>query len=189
MIDTKTEVVAFCGVAGSGKSTAADALLEKGFVRVKFADVLKDMLRTFYRSAGLPDIKIEAKIEGHRKELPDPLLCGKTPRYAMQKLGTEWGRVLIGDDFWVNAWKARAALIVGDDDRVVCDDVRFANEVRAVHDLGGVVVKMEGRGGIPGDHVSEKLDVEPDLTLSNTDSILDLKRRVQTTFGANTNFC
>ena len=34
----------------------------------------------------------EAHIEGALKEVPCELLGGKTPRYAMQTLGTEWGR-------------------------------------------------------------------------------------------------
>jgi hypothetical protein len=38
-----SRLIAFTGPAGSGKSTAASALVEEGWVRVKFADQLKNM--------------------------------------------------------------------------------------------------------------------------------------------------
>ena len=80
------------GKAGSGKSTAAQVLIDGGFKRVKFADPLKNMLRAI----GLTD----QHIEGDLKEVPCDMLLGQTPRHAMQTLGTEWGRGCIGGEFW-----------------------------------------------------------------------------------------
>ena len=86
-------LIAFCGYMGSGKSFAADYLIEKyGYTRVKFAGPLKDMLHTM----GLT----EEEIEGGDKDKPSDLLCGRTPRWAMQSLGTEWGRECIGENLW-----------------------------------------------------------------------------------------
>lgn len=58
-----SEVIAFCGLAGSGKTSAAKRLIERhGFTRARFADGIKGMCRAL----GLD----EAEIEGDRKEVP-----------------------------------------------------------------------------------------------------------------------
>lgn len=142
--DNTPRIIALTGLAGSGKSTAADYLIAvHGFTRVRFAGPLKAMMRAL----GLSD----RHIEGDMKEVPHEMLCGKTPRQAMQTLGTEWGRKLIGDDFWINTWHQDA----GRHSRVVVDDCRFPNEAAAVRKLGGEVWRIEGRGGIAGNHASE----------------------------------
>lgn len=160
-------LVAFAGLAGAGKSTAADALVEIGFVRVKFAAILKDMLRAFYRGAGLEADEIERRIEGDLKEEPDALLGGQSPRRAMITLGTEWGRDLIHPELWVRAWQARARHEIAQGRSVVCDDLRFPNECEAVRELGGHVVKIEGRSKGIASHKSEEIAFEPDFTIRN----------------------
>lgn len=161
-------LLALTGVALSGKSTAADYLcLRHGFVRVKFAGPLKAMLRAI----GLTD----AEIEGDLKEHLTPLLAGKTPRHAMQTLGTEWGRKRIGEAFWINLWTESASDVLDQGGRVVVDDCRFPNEVDAVHRLGGKVVRLTGRGGINGGHSSEALEFAPDIILDNSNSMRQLQ--------------
>lgn len=178
-IPQHSNVVAFSGRAGSGKSTAAEALIARGFVRIKFADILKDMMRAFYSSAGLSRDQIEARIEGDLKERPDYLLGNKTPRHAMQTLGTDWGREMIDPELWVTAWKARAMTILHGGERVVVDDIRFANEARAVRGLGGTVVRLEGRDkGLAAQHVSERFEFEPDMTLQNLGSLAEFKGQI-----------
>lgn len=146
--DNYPRVVGFTGLAGSGKSTATKYLVERhGYTLVKFAGPLKDMMRAIGFS--------EAHIEGELKEKPDAMLGGKTPRHAMQTLGTEWGRNCIGEDFWANAWLYRARALTDFGNRVVVDDCRFSNEAEAIRQLGGVIIKLEGRGGIAGAHSSE----------------------------------
>lgn len=153
-------VVAFSAPAGGGKSTAAAYLAAKhGYTLVKFAAPLKSMMRML----GLTD----EHIEGILKEVPCPLLCGKTPRYAMQTLGTEWGRDIIGAGLWSNAWRELASDVLDQGGRVVCDDMRFANEEAGVRQLGGMVVRLEGRGGIAGGHVSEAYQPRADATVWN----------------------
>lgn len=98
------------------------------------------MLSAFYRACGLNDDEIHRKIEGDLKEVPCDHLCGKTPRYAMQTLGTEWGRVLIGDDLWTDAWHSKVAKVDG---AVVTDDCRFPNEAHALKFKGGELVKLK----------------------------------------------
>lgn len=164
--DNRLPVVAFTGLAGSGKSTAADYLIGKGYTRVKFAQPLKDMLR----SIGLTD----EHIEGNLKDEPCDLLLGWTPRYAMQTLGTEWGRDLLGATFWERLWRRNALNACGS---VVVDDCRFENEAAAVRDLGGIVIQIVGRGGIAGGHASEA-GVEADAMIANRRGFADLYENI-----------
>lgn len=163
------KVVALTGRAGSGKSTLADYLIERhGYVRVKFAGPLKAMMRAI----GLSD----AHIEGELKELPCPLLQGKTPRYAMQTIGTEWGRDIIGPEFWTGLWADVANDVLDNGGRVVCDDCRFDNEADTVRRFGGVVIELQGRGGIGGGHASEG-GIDADMVLHNVGSVADMYAR------------
>jgi hypothetical protein len=92
-------------------------------------------------------------IDGHLKEAPTPFLSGRSPRHAMQTLGTEWGRDQMNENFWVNITLQRVKLF----DRVVISDVRFPNEVDMIRKLGGMVVRVERQiGDVPADlHPSE----------------------------------
>ena len=163
------KVVALTGAAGSGKSTLADYLISRhGYVRVKFAGPLKDMAR----AVGLTD----DHIEGPLKELPCPLLLGKTPRYFMQQLGTQFGRDIIGPVFWTGLWMATANDVLNHGGRVVCDDCRFDNEAETVREFGGVVIQLQGRGGIAGAHASEA-GVDSDVVLRNDGAVGELHAR------------
>jgi hypothetical protein len=128
-------VIALCGLAYAGKSTIADYLVrDLGYTRIKFADGLKNMLR----SLGLD----EDEIEGHLKEKPCALLCGQTPRHAMVTLGTEWGRNLIHPDLWTTIWRERVAAITNSGGKVVVDDMRFPNEAAAAAGAGAFRMRV-----------------------------------------------
>ena len=120
-------IVGIMGPLGSGKSTLAKHLVVKhDFVRVPMASVLKDMLK----AAGLTD----EQVDGSQKMEPCALLGGQTPRWAMQTLGTEWGRKIISQDIWV-ACVAKKILTLSKEhgyERFVIDDVRFPNEAEMV---------------------------------------------------------
>jgi len=161
-------LILFTGKGGAGKSAAAAELVSNhGFVLVKFATPLKNMLRAF----GLTD----AEIEGESKEAPCEKLGGQTPRHAMQTLGTEWGRDLITPDLWVTAW----ARDVSKHDRVVVDDLRFPNELKTALALGGRVFEIVRKGGTINDgHVSEAGVGFRHGTIHNNQSIEELRAAV-----------
>jgi hypothetical protein len=104
---------------------------------------LKDMLRAI----GLDEVYL-----GSLKELPCPLLCGATPRHAMQALGSEWGRNLIHPDLWVTLWREKAYQSKAP--LIVADDVRFANEAATVLALGGTLLRVR-RHDAPGGEAAE----------------------------------
>lgn len=155
------KLVAFCGYMGSGKTFAADYLVDGlGYTRSKFAGPLKDMLRVMGLS--------ESEIEGDLKHTPSKLLCGRTPRWAMQTLGTEWGRDCIGEDIWGNLWEQRVTKLLEVGMPVVVDDCRFENEARRIKKLGGLVIQLQTRNSASGDkHPSENLPDNPDVTIIN----------------------
>jgi hypothetical protein len=157
------KLVGFCGLMGSGKTFAADYLVEKyGYTKVKFAKPLKDMLRAM----GLT----EAHIEGDLKELPCDLLDGRTPRWAMQTLGTEWGRELISENLWGNLWEQEVRSLLSKGKRVVVDDCRFDNEAQRIQKMSGFLIRMVGSTGIEetsSGHPSENIPQNPNATLLN----------------------
>lgn len=159
---TRIKVVAFAGQMGTGKTLCADYLCaHHGYVKVKMADPLKNMLRAI----GLTD----AHIEGSLKEEPCDLLEGKTPRWAMQSLGVEWGRQQIGETFWANIWAKEAHRHLTLGTPVVADDLRYINEARAVKALGGVTVHLL-RGELKdASHSSEIIDFKCDYKLTNNE--------------------
>lgn len=144
-------LVAFAGLAGSGKSTAAMAAGVLPGVwtrRIGFADPIKYMLT----AAGLAD-PLRMTQEPSYKDLPCPV-SGVTPRRMMQTLGTEWGRETIDPAIWIKL-AMREVDKSCDYDAVIIDDLRFENEATAVRERGGIVAHVIRDGIEQGDHASE----------------------------------
>jgi hypothetical protein len=149
-------VAIYSPAPGSGKSTLAQALINQGWVLVKFAGPLKAMMRALLREAGCPEELIERYVEGDLKEEPCPYLGGHTCRYGMQTLGTEWGRILMGDRFWVNITAMKTAALRQAGQPVVNDDMRFPNEFEFAEDEGATTVMLTRPGvDFKGGHASE----------------------------------
>lgn len=148
------KLVGLLGRKGSGKDTAALALLSRGYQNVKFAGALKDMLRCLLAYQGLDPQTVERMVEGDLKEVATSFLGGQEPRFAMQTLGTEWGRNLIASDLWVGTAIRRAG-----DRETVITDVRFPNEMDAVVAAGGVCfgITADWIKPVRGEHESEAL--------------------------------
>lgn len=172
-------IVGFAGKKGSGKDTAAQALSSCAIV--KFADPLKEMTRALFRSIGVTEDTIARYVDGDMKETPLACLGGRTTRQFMQWLGTEFGRVLVWDGLWVNAFGMRAAAHVAAGHDVACTDVRFPNEVAAIKREGGVVLMIERPGltAIDG-HASEDTSaLYFDAVIVNDGTVEDLHRKVR----------
>jgi hypothetical protein len=155
---------------GSGKTTLAAAMRGHGFVRVPFAGPLKSMLRALLAETGAEPSLAAEMLDGTLKETQSPLLCGRTPRLALQTLGTEWGRSLMAPNFWVEIWRQRVALELSRGHNVVADDMRFPNEAEVVRQMGGMTVRIDRPGtSTTTAHASEGgLDVwDFDLRLLN----------------------
>lgn len=133
------KIVGLVGPKRSGKDTAAAALVEqRGFVRIGFADQVKDLaLRinpivsvTELLSGG--NVNIRWLREVVRDEGWESAKARATVRRFLQELGTGV-RDSVGEDSWVNAWAI--ALTSGrhcPPEAVVVPDVRFLNEADAL---------------------------------------------------------
>lgn len=169
------KVIAFIGEIGAGKTTASKYVTNRHrYLRVPFAGPLKGMLLVL----GLT----EEQVNGSLKEVPSAILCGKTPREAMQRLGTEWGRDQVGSDLWANVWSLEADYRLKRGTGVVVDDARFNNEFQVIKDRGGVFVRVERpgeRSGFTG-HASEAehRSLVADYTIANDGSVADLLSKV-----------
>ena len=145
-------LVGLTGRKGSGKDTAAEAMF--GFENVKMAGALKAMLGALLTYQGALPGTVHRMLEGDLKEKPTSLLGGRSPRHAMQTLGTEWGRNLISTDLWIGVAERRIGLF----DQVCVSDVRFPNEANMIRRLGGRTYRIE-RGAdadaVCDPHVSE----------------------------------
>lgn len=166
-------VIGLTGRKYHGKDSAAQVLAGQGYTQFRFADPLKNMLRAFYNTVGLSGAEIERRIEGDLKEIPCPHLRGKTPRFAMQTLGTDWAREMIGDDIWLVALETR----IQKTDKAVVSDVRFENEVDTIRRLGGHVWKVDASSRVPSNgfssHSSEAGidDLVVDATIDNNGAV------------------
>ena len=144
-------IIGFTGLAGSGKDTACDHLVDKhGFTKLAFADLMREMTEAInpYVDDGIrynDAIRIWG-YQGAKEQHPEM-------RRFLQRLGTEAGRDIFGENFWVNQTMARV------DGPTCISDVRFLNEAAAIQAAGGIVVRLvRPEAGIEGDngaHASE----------------------------------
>ncbi len=174
-------LIGMSGYAQSGKDSCAEFMIENyGFERRAFADKLKlalvhlnPMVDYVSPRSGkvewfrLTDaIRYYGGLESLKQNSPET-------RVLLQRLGTEVGREIFGNDFWVN----QALGEVFNLKRIVVTDVRFPNEVAAVRARGGQVWRVVRPGVKPVNaHASETAidDVEFDRYIENSGTLEDL---------------
>lgn len=123
-------IIALVGPKQVGKTTVASAIqTEFGYTRMRFADTLKAML-------GVMGLDRE-HIDGNKKELPLDVLGGKSARFAMVTLGTEW-RDMIDKSLWANLLVRKVQDMAQNSEyetrcmNIVIDDMRFPHELAAL---------------------------------------------------------
>jgi hypothetical protein len=135
-------IIGVVGFAGSGKGTVSDLLVANyGYKKMAFADPVKDATAVIF---GWDRSLLEGDTDESRafRETPDKFWSERfgfavTPRWALQKMGTEGGRDTFHDSLWVTALERRI-----DCDNIVVSDVRFPNEIKKIKSLGGYVVRV-----------------------------------------------
>ena len=158
MIHTPQRTVGFTGHAGSGKTTAANILSVHGWTRYAFADPIRAIIYHTLPPCGQRIIDRFGWQQA--KKIPGM-------RALMQRLGTEAGRHVLGDQVWIDALQQR--LNAEQPAYAVIDDVRFANEAHWIRALGGRVIHVSRPGVQPaGDHPSEHLAITPDARIVNS---------------------
>lgn len=136
---------------GSGKDTIADYLVNiHGYKRESFANSLKDSVAVTFnwdremlegRSKQSREWR-EQVDEWWAERLGMPNL---TPRWVLQYWGTEVVRHTFHDDMWIASLQYKLATTKDD---IVITDCRFPNELKAIRELGGQVIRVK-RGPEP----------------------------------------
>ena len=137
-------IVGFVGFIGSGKDTAADYLVNyHQFRRDSFANTLKDAVAYVF---GWDRTMLEGRTKSSRewREQRDEWWSKRlgreiTPRLMLQLWGTEVCRQGFHDDIWIASLENKMRKTSDD---IVISDVRFPNEIKAIHNAGGIVVRI-----------------------------------------------
>ena len=138
-------IIGICGLIGAGKDTAADYLVNfHEFRRDSFASALKDAVSAVF---GWDRDMMEGrtKIAREWREKVDPWWANRlqiphlTPRWIMQYWGTDVLRNCFHNDIWIASIENK---IRNSQDDVVISDCRFQNEISAIKNAGGVVVRV-----------------------------------------------
>ena len=144
-------IIGICGLIGSGKDTIADYLQNiHQFRRESFAHTLKDAVSCIF---GWDRELIEGRTRESRewREQVDPWWAERlkmphlTPRYVLQVWGTEVARKSFHDDIWIASLENKLRKTHDD---VVISDCRFPNEIKAIRNAGGIVIRVK-RGPDP----------------------------------------
>jgi hypothetical protein len=181
LLHNQREIIGLCGYATCGKDTAAQGLIDNGWTRIALADGVREALLaldpvTFEDNTAEPSVVSFAELAsrysskiGWWDELKK--LCDV--RRLLQRMGTEAGRNIHGEDCWIKIAKRKVDAAPGP---VVITDVRFANEAEAIRSWGGKIIRIDrpGVGPVNG-HVSEALSFEPDDVIENDGTIADLQ--------------
>lgn len=214
-------IVAVLGQGRAGKDTTADYLVKhRGFVKIALADPMKRFCREVF------DFSTE-QLYGDLRDKPDTRYPGNpyregsdpetevmvrpylTPRYALQTLGTQWGRDCY-PNLWINYGIRTATSVLRgyhyDPVRglgpvihgrqpprgVVFSDLRFQNEFDAMKLAGAILVRVKRAAvtplnGIAG-HASEAEqasipDEAFDVILTNDGTIEELHAGIDSLLG------
>jgi hypothetical protein len=145
-----SQIIGIVGLIGAGKDTVADYLVNfHGYKRESFANSLKDAVAQVF---GWDREMLEGRSKQSRewREAPDEwwtkrLKMDITPRWVLQYWGTEVVRKGFHDDMWVASLENRLRQSTDD---IVITDCRFPNEIKAIRNAGGKVVRIK-RGSEP----------------------------------------
>lgn len=178
--DKVIKVVGLHGKAQVGKDTVGKFFTEKfGFKRIGFADAVRDALLALnpiiyvshleiielglYTEEMYLFVSIEKNINFYRFSDIYNALEGdweklkkiQEVRKLLQRIGTDAGREIHGEDCWIDI--AKRKVIAAEDTGIIFTDVRFDNEADAVQrSPNGLVIEIVRPGhGAVNNHISE----------------------------------
>lgn len=148
-------IIGISGYARAGKDTVADILVNNhGFTKVSWADKLREVLYELNPMVGdgpfgldyVQNIIHDYGWDGYKDTEYGPEI-----RRLLQRLGTEAGRQVLGENIWVDTLMNNLP-----EGNVVIPDTRYPNEARAVKEHDGVVWRVNRAGTNPVNaHISE----------------------------------
>ncbi len=179
-------LIAFSGLKGSGKDTAAKVLVDEyGFTKIAFADALREALLILnpwvaYAGHGYGTLPLAELIEDSgwdwaKNNVPEV-------RRLMQVFGTEVGRQLLGENVWVDILFKKYPDINSDESRYVITDCRFDNEARFVDTHSGSIIWIERPELVSDGHASESPEMKRwrRWIITNDETLEKLQKAVRT---------
>jgi hypothetical protein len=154
----KPRIVAFMGIAGSGKTTAATWFSKRYWLYKRFSF-----------AAEVKDIALIMGWDGKKDE---------KGRQLLQDIG------MAGRRYHKDIWVSKLAKRLEDAKYLVIDDVRFQNEVDAIRANGGIVLRIV-RSSLPiMDHPSETelLHIVADQSIVNDGDLTNLYKQIDECF-------
>ena len=142
-------IVGLVGQIGAGKGTVADLFVDRhDFFKESFANSVKDACAAVFGwdRAMLEGDTLESRAWREQSDAWWSEKLGRefSPRLALQLMGTEAGRDVFHPDLWVHTVMRRCE----PENNYVIADVRFPNEINAIVNSGGKVVRVR-RGDDP----------------------------------------
>jgi len=168
------KLIGIHGPLDGGKDTTANYLQAKypdRFGRYAFAGPLKQACMIMF---GFTKEQMEDRV---LKEQDDPR-WGFSPRFAMQKLGTEYGRQMLREDVWIRRAELEHYKNLSIHRGTIITDVRFENEAQWIRSQADSLIVYLEVPGLQKDaryaHASEAgitLVVGKDLRIVNDKSL------------------
>lgn len=170
------KLIGLAGKARSGKDTVAKMLDDAFCVRrIALADPVRAAV------AASLNMTMESYLDLPKEEVLEWL--GKSRRQLEQTLGTEWGRNLVNETFWLMVLEKKIEKYRDEwGEHVVVTDIRFDNEACKIREMGGTIwhVIREDAPAV-NEHVSEQgilFYPEVDEIILNNGSLSDLAEEV-----------
>jgi hypothetical protein len=168
-------IIGLSGYAQTGKDTVAEHIVKNyGFTRVAFADPIREALYKLNPKVRLGEsigVSLAHAVDNMGWEEVKKL--SSDARELLQRLGTEVGRDMFGEDFWIN----RAMLKATEHENVVISDTRYFNEAESIRKHGGILIRINKPNTSEiNSHESEKNlnDYMFDYTIINNGTKKDL---------------
>ena len=171
----RIEAIGLSGYARSGKNIVGNYLESQGWEQVAFADQIRNALYTFNPRVGY-DSRVKDIVDAHDWETGK--IVSPEIRVLLQRLGTDVGRKLIGEDVWIDLTLKN----IPDGSRVVFTDCRFPNEADKVRQFGGKIWRINRpEWSAVNDHESETAldEYRFDRVFVNDSSIKELDYKVE----------
>lgn len=186
-----SRLIALCGYPGVGKDKIAEYLVANyGYTRVSFADPMRKALLAL-------DPLVRVNQCPHCQKPHTESLSSLVARYGwdqvkrahldvrtyLQRMGTEAGRDIHGDDCWVDIALDTIAKCPGP---VVVTDLRFGNELTAMQQLDAEIVHVMRPGfGKVNNHASEQMNYGEvaSKAIVNDGSLEDLHKAIRQVLG------
>lgn len=180
-------LIGILGCSKHGKDTIADYLCDQyGFEKITLSEPLKEVCRILFGFTN-------EQLYGDKKDIIDPKY-EVSPRLIFQYLGTDILRRDINkivpnlkDNIWIDIVSSKYLSKKQNNPnvKIVISDIRFENEVKRIHELNGIIIKVIRPSLKNNDeHESEKniLNIKGDYEIINDGTILDLHEKISNVF-------